>query len=233
MAPPPRRSRAGARGTLSRQAITASAIAVADREGLGAVTIRRLAQLHAVTPMALYRYFQDKDEILDGIAEGLVAGVDLPPLTNERWRDQLRAVMEAVLAALHPHPALAGLVPTRILDSPAGLAIAERTLELLRRGGMPQDKAAEVSGYLLYALVGMVTLEPGRHFGADGDERDDAIRARMGSLIALPPRKYPNVVESAASLAACASPDAYYKLGIDILITGVVGVTKDLARKRR
>jgi len=55
----------------------------------------------------------------------------------------------------------------------------------------------------------------------------------MASLIALPPRKYPYIVESAASLAASASLKAYCKLGIDILITGVVGVTKDLARKSR
>jgi hypothetical protein len=120
------------------------------------------------------------------------------------------------------------LVPTRFLDSAPGLAIAERTLELLRRGGLPQDKAAEISGYLLSGLVGMVIVEPGRHHGSEADEREDAIRVRMASLIALPPRKYPNIVQAAPALAACASPDAYYKLGIDILITGLLGVTTHL-----
>lgn len=95
------------------------------------------------------------------------------------------------------------------------------------------DKASEISGYLLSGLVGMVTVEPGRHHGSEAEERDDAIRARMGSLIALPPRKYPNVVEAAPSLAACASPNAYYKLGIDMFMTGLIGVTKELTRKKR
>ena len=105
---------------------------------------------------------------------------------------------------------------TRFLDSEPGRAIAERTLGLLRRAGFPQDTAAEMSGYLLSRLVGMVTVEPGRHHGSDAEERDDAIRARMASPIALPPRKYPNLVDAAAPLAACASPNAYYKLGVDM-----------------
>ena len=232
MAASPRRPRAAARGTLSRDGIVTAAIDIADRDGLESVTIRGLAQLHDVTPMALYRYFRDKDELLDGIAEGLIATIELPPLSREPWRDQLRAVLQAVLAALRPHPALAGLVPTRFLDSEPGLAVAERTLELLHRAGLPRDKAAEISGYLLSGLVGMVIVEPGRHHGSDADERDDAIRARMAGLIALPPRRYPNIVDSAPSLAECASPDAYYALGVDMLIAGLGGVVKELARQR-
>jgi hypothetical protein len=77
----------------------------------------------------------------------------------------------------------------------------------------------------------MVIVEPGRHHGSDADERDDAIRVRMASLIALPPRKYPNIVDSAPSLAECASPDAYYNLGIDMLLAGLGGVAKGLARQ--
>src|SRR5262249_40756768 len=149
-----RRSRSAGRGTLSRQVITGAAIALADSDGLEAVTIRRLAELLDVTPMALYRYFEDKDALLDGIAEGLIADVELPALTKSPWKDQLHVVLEAVLAALRPHPTLAGLVPTRILDSEPGRVIAERTLELLRRAGLPGDTAAEMSGYLLSALIG-------------------------------------------------------------------------------
>ncbi len=110
--------------------------------------------------------------------------------------------------------------------------IAERTLELLRRAGLPLDSAAEVSGYLLSGLIGMVLVEPGRHQGSGPEQRDDAIRARMASLIALPPRKYPNVGEAAVPLAACASPDAYYQLGVDMLVTGVNGIARELARKK-
>jgi TetR/AcrR family transcriptional regulator, tetracycline repressor protein len=217
-----------ARGTLSRDAIVAGAIELADCDGLEAVTIRRLAQHHNVTPMALYWHFEDKDKILDGIAEHLLADIDIPPLTDDPWRDQLKALMEAVLAGLRPHPNVADLVSTRVLESDAGLAIAERTLELLQRGGLPEDTAPEISGYLFASLVGMVTVEPGRRFGADPDERDDAIRVRTASLLALSPRKYPNVVRAGSRLFASASPDAYYRLGVEMLVTGLIGVATHL-----
>jgi hypothetical protein len=55
----------------------------------------------------------------------------------------------------------------------------------------------------------------------------------MASLIALPPRKYPNLVDAAAPLAACASPNAYYKLGVDMFIAGLSGVAREFSRKNR
>lgn len=73
-------------------------------------------------------------------------------------------------------------------------------------------------------------MEPGRHHGSDADERDDAIRVRMAGLIASPPRKYPQVVDSAPSPAECASPDGNYNLGIDMLIAGLGGVAKEVPR---
>lgn len=232
MAASPRSTRNTPRPPLSREVLAAAAIEQADQDGLESVTIRGLAQVHGVTPMALYRYFRDKDALLDGIAESLIADIEMPPLTKDPWREQLEAVLLAVLAAIRPHPAVAVLVPTRFLDSVPGLAVAERTLELLRRAGLPQDKAAEISGYLLSGLVGMVIVEPGRYHGADPDERDAAIRGRMAGLIALSPRTYPNVVGSAHELSDCASPDGYYKLGVDMLIAGISGVRRELRAAR-
>src|SRR6476620_10513894 len=66
-----RRSRSGDRERLSRDTIVAGAVALADAEGLDAVTIRRIANDHQVTPMALYWHFKDKGELLDGIPERL------------------------------------------------------------------------------------------------------------------------------------------------------------------
>ncbi|WP_435127232.1 TetR/AcrR family transcriptional regulator [Actinacidiphila sp. bgisy144] len=75
--------RGGAHGhgqeRLRREAIADSAIAIADVEGLEAVTIRRLAKQHNVTPTALYWHFKEKDQLLDGMAERLFANVELPP----------------------------------------------------------------------------------------------------------------------------------------------------------
>lgn len=227
------RTRGGAstRAGLSREAITAGAIALADAEGLDAVTIRRLAQEHSVTPMALYWHFKDKDRLLDGVAERLLADVELPPPAGP-WPERLRAVLDAFLASLRLHPELAGLVPGRILSSESGLTIAERTLAHLREAGFSPDEAAEISAYLLSGLVAMITTEPGRHHGSDDEAREDAIRVKTASLSALSPRRFPNLVASASALAACASPDSYYGLGVDMLVNGVVGTVAALRGRK-
>jgi hypothetical protein len=71
----------------------------------------------------------------------------------------------------------------------------------------------------------LVTTEPGREHGSDAEARDDAIRRKTASLSGLPLRRYPNIVSSAGVLAACPSPDAYFSLGLDMLIAGVTAVT--------
>jgi hypothetical protein len=63
-----------------------------------------------------------------------------------------------------------------------------------------------------------------RQYGTDPEEREDAIRARAASLMALSPRKYPNVIQAGSRLLASASPDAYYQLGVDMLVAGLIGV---------
>jgi TetR/AcrR family tetracycline transcriptional repressor len=78
------------RERLSRDTIAAGALELADREGIDAVTIRRLATDNSVTPMALYWHFKDKDAVLDGIAERIYASVELPDASNEPWDCQLR-----------------------------------------------------------------------------------------------------------------------------------------------
>lgn len=224
-----RRSRSGYRERLSRDTIVAGAIALADAEGLDVVTIRRIANDHEVTPMALYWHFKDKGELLDGIAERLFSDVRLPAPSPKPWPEQLLSVLEALSDALRPHPEVAGLVSDRVLSSEAGLTVAEHTLALLRHAGLSAEQAAQVGGYLLNAVAMLVTTEPGREHGTDPEARDDAIRRKTASLSGLPVRRYPNVVSSASVLAACPSPDAYFRLGLDMLIAGVTAIT-DQAR---
>jgi AcrR family transcriptional regulator len=81
-----KRSTDAPRERLRRDAIVSGAIALADREGLEAVTIRRLAQDHGVTPMALYWHFREKDELYGGIAEYLYDQVELPCSTHSSPR---------------------------------------------------------------------------------------------------------------------------------------------------
>ena len=129
---------------LDPEKVVDSALAIADDEGPAAVTFRRLAGQHEVTPMALYRHFKDKDDLLAALGDRLLADVVLPEPTDERWDKQLHKVLTAFVTALRGHPRLADLTLVRILASEPGLAMAERTMELLTEGGFSIDDAAEV-----------------------------------------------------------------------------------------
>jgi AcrR family transcriptional regulator len=209
---------------MSRDAVIARAIELADSEGVAAITIRRLADDHGVTPMALYWHFKDKDALFDSIAGRLFADVELPPPSRAAWHRQLREVLGAFLAAIRPHPAPAGLVLTRILGSDAGLTLSDRVLGLLRQARFSPEQAAEVGSYLLCSIVTLVTSEPGPDRFVDEEKRDDAVQEKRARLRALSPQRYPNVLASADALADCANEESYFARGIDLLVAGTRGI---------
>lgn len=214
------------RTPLRRDTLIAGAIRLADQEGLDAVTVRRLAQQHDVTPMALYWHFKDKEQILDGLAEHLLDGVVLPPISRASWHAQLRVVLDTLVETLRPHPALANLVLSRLLASPAGLRIAERVLALLRQGGFVPEDAAEVGTLLMCSVVAMVTNES-EPATAKGVPHQKVVREKAAALRGLDPDVFPNVVSLADELATCVDRDSYYRRGIDVLVRGVRDIAPD------
>jgi AcrR family transcriptional regulator len=218
---------------LDPEKLAATALEIADAEGLDAVTIRRLAQLHDVTPMALYRHFHDKDDLLAAIGDRLLADIRLPEPNDDRWDLQLRAVLTAFVDALRPHPKAADLTLYRILVSEAGLAMAERTMELLTAGGFSVDDAAEVGRQSLCSLITLVTTEPGANEDTDPITREDALRVKRAALGALPPRRYPLISAAADTLICPSSTDRYYSLGMDLVVAGIRGVLVDLQEEKK
>ena len=88
---------------LSRERVLNCAVAVADAGGLGSLTMRSLAKELGVKPMALYHYFANKDEILDGIVDLVFGEMDLPSVEGH-WRAEItrRAASARTGAAAPP-----------------------------------------------------------------------------------------------------------------------------------
>jgi AcrR family transcriptional regulator len=102
---PPVSPARGTRGAgLSAQAIVDAAVAVADRDGLDAVSIRRVAALLGVRPMSLYTHIASKDELLDLMANELVGLMLLDPPPTGGWRSQLTAIAQSSHDAFVAHP---------------------------------------------------------------------------------------------------------------------------------
>lgn len=93
----------GPKRSLSLEAIAAAAVAVADREGLAAVSMKRVADELGSKPMSLYRYIGSKEELL-ALMIDLAGGVPPPPAPRETWRDGLERWARHYRDALHAHP---------------------------------------------------------------------------------------------------------------------------------
>lgn len=234
-----RATNAKQREPLTRQEIVRSALALADSEGLEAVTVRRIAADHGVTHMALYWHFRSKEQLLDGIAEYLFAQVELPPAADfphsgepaEPWDRRLFSALSALLAVLRPHPAVAPLAPARILSSDAGLRITEHVLGILREAGFSGEQSAVIATQLLVSVIALVTGHPGPSRRDDPQGYEAAVRARTATLTTLDPARFPNVTGAAVPLASCADDDSYYDVGLELLTGGVRAMAAPLTRR--
>ena len=90
---------------ISRTAVLATALRLADERGLAAVTMHAVARSLGVTPMALYRHVADKDALLDGLVELLLT--EYPrPVAEGRWDERLVALADGIRATARRHPAV-------------------------------------------------------------------------------------------------------------------------------
>lgn len=135
------------RNSLSRDLVVARAVALADREGLGDLTIRALAVECGVKPMAIYHHIANKEAILDAIVDVVFAEV-YSPQPGRPWRDELTERSRAMRAALRRHPWALALMETRRSPGPATLRGHEACLEVLRSAGFSLQATAHAYAVL-------------------------------------------------------------------------------------
>jgi AcrR family transcriptional regulator len=196
------------------------ALALADAEGLDAVTIRRLAQQFDVTPMALYWHVKNKDELLDAMGDRLFASVVLDIDPAVAWDAQLRSVVQALVTAFRAHPTCLELVYRRIFANESGRQITELTLGLLRRAGFSPRETADIATHALQTALMLVSAEPGAEPGVTAAEQSAKLDAKRAGLTALPADQYPYIREMAEQMLHCDDMEGYYSYGIDVYVAG-------------
>jgi AcrR family transcriptional regulator len=219
-----------AKTTLTPRTVVEGALALADAEGLGAVTIRRLAGRLGVTPMALYWHFGSKDELLGGMAARIFEEIDPSVDASATWEEQLGAFLDSMVGVLRAHPSAAILLSTRTVSSEGGLRATEVLLDILGRGGFSPAEATQVARHALSTVANLVGREPGVVAREESGEMLDARRRARRFLESLPPGRYPRLVEAATPLSEGVDPDAYFAFGLDLLLAGIEAMA---ARKRR
>jgi AcrR family transcriptional regulator len=122
------------RGRLNRERVLAAAVASADQHGLDAVSMRRLAADLDVVPMALYKHVADKEELLDGMADLVLA--ELGPLADrDDWRSTVRERILLARQLLLRHPWLRRVLESRLRQTPTMLGYLDALIGVFRRAG--------------------------------------------------------------------------------------------------
>lgn len=200
------------------------ALALADKSGLDALTIRKLATELGVTPMALYWHFRGKEELLEGIADLVWSEMDLAVDRTAPWTDQLRALLESLLRVLRAHPAAPQLlVHGEKLHSAAALDASELTLDILRTAGFSPQDASNAAASALWTGITLVMSEPGIEL-IDDAERAELQRQKQVKLATQPQARYPRLVECAIPMTACDDPEEHYRFGVDLFIGGLAAI---------
>lgn len=209
------------RATLTPGAVVRRALSLADMEGLGAVTIRRLAKDLGVTPMALYWHFRNKDELLDGIVNGIFEEIDLGVDSTATWQVQLRELLGSILAVLRTHHATALLVSRRTTTSERGLQATELMLDILRHGGFSPPEATQIARHALSTLTSLVSGMPESPRAEESAEGMHSQRRARLLLESLSPDRFPRLLEAAGSLSVYEDPESHFAFGLDLLLAGI------------
>ena len=201
------------RRPLSRERILESAVEVVRRDGVEALSMRRLAEELNVWPMSLYRYFQDKETLLEAVIATVAEGVRMPP-AGRPWRDHLRELMNAYREAFALDPVGLASVTAGAFLSPSMLRLSEEALATLVDAGFSDADAARGWRALWSYTYGFTLFR----IGSSGS--DTARRARV-AVAGVSEVDYPALAAAGTAFAAAFADDDSFDYGLDRLLDGL------------
>lgn len=178
------------RAPVTRDRAVAAAIAIADAEGLDALTMRRLARELGVEAMSLYHHVANKDDILDGMVEAVFAEIELPPPDTD-WTTAMMIRARSARTALTSHRWSLAVMESRRSPGPNTLRHHDAVLGACRAAGFSIEMAAHAFSLIDSYLYGFVLQEINLPF-EHGADLADAVEAIMPPDMA---DTYPHLAE--------------------------------------
>lgn len=203
---PPRRTRAG----VTVDDVVAAAIEVVDREGVDALTIRRVADACQLSPMGVYRHVRDKEDLLDRIVDTVVSrGMKDLEATGE-WDQQIAELFRYARQLNLDHPGVAVLSVLRPTPVIGVARFYARVLAALAEGGFTGARAVHAFDTLLMFTFGSVLWQIPR----SADIRQRLVTVALGDEAAT------QIVERAGELSQ-RDPTEYFEAGLNTILDGL------------
>lgn len=206
------------RRPLTRDRVLRAAVALADREGIAALTMRRLGEELGVRAMSLYKHVANKEEILDGLIEVVIGEIELPPAGTD-WRTAMRRRAQSAREVMTRHPWAITVIHSRANPTPAALRYYDAVVGMLRRGGFSVAMASRAFALLDSYIYGFVVQETSLPFRSHAETEDV-----VGDIVRqMPTEEYPHLTEMAQQLIM---REGYtfggqFEFGLDLILDGL------------
>ena len=203
---------------LSKERAVRKAVAIADESGVGALTMRGLAERLGVEAMSLYHHVQNKNEILDAMVDSVFEEIELPS-DEVDWKTAMRRRALSAREALRRHPWAVGMLDSRPNPGPATLRHHDSVLGSLRGAGFSIAAAAHAISALDSYIYGFAMQEVALPF-----ETPEEVEEVAGAILEqLPTDEYPHLTEMIAehSLKSGYSFADEFEFGLDLILDGL------------
>ncbi len=177
-APPARRA---PWGTISREDIVQAAVKIVGAHGYEEMTIRGLAAELGVAPMSLYRHIRDKDDLLDEVADRLLAPAWRPSAAEDDWRAWLTETAAKLRHFLVSQPAALHVYLSHPVVSPAAVDRMTAMMDVLRQAGAGEETARRAYGALHTYTIGFAALEASRARWAPGNGEVSSLARQLAA----------------------------------------------------
>ena len=203
---------------LSKERVIAEAVTLADSDGIGALSMRRLAERLGVEPMSLYHHVANKDEILDAMVDVVFGEIELPS-RRAGWKRAMRERAASARAALRRHPWAIGLMESRANPGPATLQHHDAVIGCLRRAGFTVALTAHAFSAIDSYVYGFAMQELGLPFHTP---EETAVMAET-FLAQFPATMFPHLAELTTEHVLVAGYDYgdEFGFGLDLILDGL------------
>jgi len=205
---------------LNRERVLEAAVALARRDGLESLSMRKLADELGAGAMSLYHYVPNKEQLLDGMVDRVFGEIELPS-TDDDWKTAMRKRAISTREALARHPWAIGLMEGRTDHGPANLALHNAVLGCLRAAGFSLEMtvhAYSVQDAYIYGFALQqqdMASETADDFAAEAQRQMEAYEDVLAD--------YPHLVEVVGGHVAKAGYDyaGEFLFGLDLILDGL------------
>jgi AcrR family transcriptional regulator len=194
--------------SLTTERLATATLAVIDRDGLDALTMRAVAKELGMATMSLYRYVTDKDELEVLVVDHVLAGVDLAVPPGD-WRDRITELVSRIRDAVIRHSATVPLLLRHRHSVPASLVQIEAMLAVLTDAGFTGERRVIAQRTIVAYVFGMLQNE---HYSP---------LVGAGTVAMATQEQFPLLAETAAVARKVAGDTEFHK-GLEVVLRGLV-----------